>query len=767
VGDQPQHPHWLVVTAAVLTAPAAPAWADSGSGSAALEEVVVTAQKRAEELSAVPMPVTALTATMIEREDLGAFVDLVRAVPALTIKTARNLQSSSVSLRGVGTFAFSVGLEPSVAVIVDDVAVTQQAQAFDVLDDIERIEVLEGPQSTLFGKNASAGVINIVTRDPTPTITSALTQSYAQFCDSRTDGMISGPLGERAGYRVSGYYQSSGGYIVDLTNGLKLNNSDDRGIRGKLRFALFDWLEVMLIGDHDQNSGRGSARTYGSLPGTALLFGVIPVSGFAQGITPGPSNYRVRLDSIPQINSNQTTVSMRARLDLGRQELLSISSYQQWNYFNNQDLDGSDADVLGAVTGGAAHGGLSQSGPTALRQYTTELRLDSMPGQSLNYVSGLYYSDVRTTRTTIAGPILMVGGFAAAIDSKSSAVFAQSSYRLGASSKLTAGLRLSHQQSDMTLTDLVPAVPVSYHGNEAESKVTGKLSWQRNFAAGSMFFASVATGYKGAGFDASQPVTMAKATTPVRAETSTSYDTGVKTLLLGDRLRVDATVFLTDYRDFQAQSAIFNPATLQLDPIVTNVGGLRTQGVEAAVQWQATPAWWIAASAADIDATIRSFANAPCYPRQSSAQGCVYLGLGPSTNTVQDLRGHSLYNSPRVKFSINSSYEWHTSWRRAIPFVDVNYAWQSKVNFDLFGDPAQVQGAYGLFNASLGVKDTAAGGFAFSASIFVRNLFNKSYASTIDDATTNFAGVPPASVTLQVLPRDSQRLLGIRIGARF
>jgi len=154
VGDHPQHPHWLVVTAAVLTAPAGPAWADSGSGSSALEEVVVTAQKRAEELSAVPMPVTALTATMIEREDLGALVDLVRAVPALTIKAARNLQSSSVSLRGVGTFAFSVGLEPSVAVIVDDVAVTQQAQAFDVLDDIERIEVLEGPQSTLFGKNA-------------------------------------------------------------------------------------------------------------------------------------------------------------------------------------------------------------------------------------------------------------------------------------------------------------------------------------------------------------------------------------------------------------------------------------------------------------------------------------------------------------------------------------------------------------------------------------------------------------------------------------
>ncbi len=326
-----------------------------------LEEIVVTAQKREENLQSVPVTVTALSSAMLERQGIAAFTDLPRVVPALTIKAARNFPTSSISLRGIGTFAFSIGIEPSVSVVVDDVAVALQSQAYNYLNDIERIEVLEGPQGTLFGKNASAGVVNIVTKDPSPAWSGSLRQSFAETSELRTDASLSGPLGARAGIRLSGYVQSSGGYVADLTNGLRLNNSDGGGVRGKLRLAVTDHLEIMLSADHNSATSRGTARTYRSLPADAQLFGVIPVAGFASGIAPGPRNFSVRLDSIPRNNSDQSTWALKAALDLGRQRLTAISSDQRWHYFNNQDSDGSDADVLGALIGCEAHGGVGQS----------------------------------------------------------------------------------------------------------------------------------------------------------------------------------------------------------------------------------------------------------------------------------------------------------------------------------------------------------------------------------------------------------------------
>jgi iron complex outermembrane receptor protein len=139
-----------------------------------LEEIVVTAQKREQNLQDVPVAVSAISADQLESRGVAGVTDVARVSPSLTITENTNATGNSINLRGIGTYSFSIGIEPSVAIVVDDVALLQQAQAFSGLNDIARLEVLRGPQGTLFGKNAAAGVINIVTQGPTKQLSGSL-----------------------------------------------------------------------------------------------------------------------------------------------------------------------------------------------------------------------------------------------------------------------------------------------------------------------------------------------------------------------------------------------------------------------------------------------------------------------------------------------------------------------------------------------------------------------------------------------------------------
>jgi iron complex outermembrane recepter protein len=195
----------LIFTASPVMAQDAPV---SGNGTAAeeaggLEEIVVTAQKREQNMQSVPVSVTALSAEALANNRIADFADLTRAASSLTVTQATSSPNNSIILRGIGTFAFSIGVEPSVAVIVDDLPVVQQAQAFDSLGDVQRIEVLKGPQGTLFGKNASAGVVNIVTKDPSNDLSGSIAFTAATDNDYRAEASISGPFGDNgSGYRV-------------------------------------------------------------------------------------------------------------------------------------------------------------------------------------------------------------------------------------------------------------------------------------------------------------------------------------------------------------------------------------------------------------------------------------------------------------------------------------------------------------------------------------------------------------------------------------
>ena len=188
-----------LLLAAAISAASVSAFADT-----ALEEVIVTAQKREQNVQDVPVAISVLNADAIERLDINNFVDVTRVSPAITMDQGEAPAGNVIRMRGVGTSAFSIAAEPSVSVVVDEVPLVRQAQAFNNLVDIDRIEVLRGPQGTLFGKNASAGLVNIVTKAPSDEFSGSITGRLTDDDEKSVQMSLSGPISETLSYRISG-----------------------------------------------------------------------------------------------------------------------------------------------------------------------------------------------------------------------------------------------------------------------------------------------------------------------------------------------------------------------------------------------------------------------------------------------------------------------------------------------------------------------------------------------------------------------------------
>ena len=747
--------------------------ADSTGG---LEEIIVTAQKREQSLQAVPVSVTALSAEMLDNQRIATFNDLTRAAPSLTITENTQATNGSIVLRGIGTYAFSTGVEPSVAVIVDDVSVVQQAQAFNNLSDIERVEVLRGPQGTLFGKNASAGLVNIVTKGPSDHLTMGMQLTATDDEQARAEASVSGPFGENSGFRLNGYYDYRKGHIHNLTTGKDINGGTGYGIRGKLKLGLTDNFDVVLIGDYSHQEQNGAANTLLALPAGAKLFGALNY-GTAEnsGITPGPGNFNARQDEDGPNQSKQWSVSAKATLDVGPAKLISVASYQDWKFDFTTDVDGTDLNILAALTRGAVNGGLVQGGPYHSRQFAQELRLVSDASGPLTYVVGGYFSDSKTDRGFHRGPAALVADWQNTSTNRSLAGFAQLDYKITDTTRVSGGVRVNNEKIGVGFTNLVvpavlPATNIGCNlsrcrGNSSETETTWKVALQQDIARHVMVFASAATGYKGQAYDIATGFSPAKAAAPIKSETSYAYEIGLKSRFLDNRVQMNITGFLTDYNNFQAQSSVLNntttPATLQLG--LNNVGKLRTKGVELELQAVPVEALRFDASFAYVDAKIKSFPTATCYSGQTGAQGCFDLdGAGPLTAVGQNLAGATLANAPKFKANIGATLDFPLSSGGLGGFIGLNYAYQSKVNFDLFRNPLTVQRGYGILNGSIGVKTGENEGL--KVTLFVNNMFNKHYAAAITDGYSLFGN---QHVLIQLLPRNATRYFGIKIRGDF
>jgi iron complex outermembrane receptor protein len=718
-------------------------------------DIIITAQKRAENVQKVPLAVSVLGEEQLKATGVTQFQDLGRVAPSLTVRPAEHPVNANVSLRGVGTFAFGIGVEPSVAVLVDEVPLAFQARAFTDLPDVERIEVLRGPQSTLYGKSASAGLINIITRQPTDSFhfrANALATTDSEYGGNFS---VSGPITPELGYVVSASYSSWDGNVRNLFNGKKVNGHEAFNSRGKIRWEPNADVKITLSGNYLNGSttvGRPFIRldplaTLRNVPGQTAAV-VFP------GVTIGEDNQNVSNNYNSRTKYEGGGGSLRADVGLGGMTLVWLSSYDKFHLSDYLDHDDTSAAT--------ANGNNIQVGEFHSKLFTQEIRLLSPSDKPFRYTLGAYYANVAFERPFLRGPAFSPANWYATSKSEQIAAFAQFDWEVVQHLTLSAGGRVQNEKVSYTFRDNLAAGTQFFSGNSEDTAGTYRLSGRYEFTPDLMVFATYSTGYKGQTYDLTTGFNQGRADAgPIKPERSRDWELGARMQFLDRRVTANLTLFNTDYENLQAQTIETIGGTNNFR--LTNVGGLNTKGIELDTSARIGSDFNLNASVAYLDAKYTSFGRAQCYPLQTVAQGCVAAVPAappiPAQPAYQNLTGQRAVQAPEWKFSVGMDYSPSLGGDlRGV--AQANWQYQSGVYY-VAEDPQTFQKAYSIVNAGLGVRDKD---HKWEVVAFVNNLFDTQYYPALVNTAGNFGS---KLATQALLPRDFRRYAGVRVGVNF
>jgi outer membrane receptor protein involved in Fe transport len=369
---------FTIGTALTLGAMASPALAQEQM---ILEEIIVVATKREQTLQEVPVAVSVVSAETLHQAHVMDIKDLQFIVPSLRVTQLQTTGNTNFIIRGFGNGANNAGIEPSVGVFIDGVYRSRSASALSDLPNLERIEVLRGPQSTLFGKNASAGVINVVTSKPDLSgLHGSTSLTLGEYDQVIFKGDVTGPLSETVAFSLSGSVNKRDGYFTNLVDGVDYGDRDRWGVRGQLLLVPTDQLEFRLIADYDEMDEVccGVANLLDGPTGAAIRH---PLVG-GNLVSNQPFAYENYYDFNPVNEIDSSGVSLQVDYDVGSMKLTSISAYRSQSRFENSDVDFTSARLLNR-----------NSNNTDLDTLTQELRLASTGGNALDWMVGGFYFD--------------------------------------------------------------------------------------------------------------------------------------------------------------------------------------------------------------------------------------------------------------------------------------------------------------------------------------------------------------------------------------
>lgn len=717
-----------------------------------IEEVIVTAQKRAQNAQDIPVALTAIDADTIAEVGIQSTQDVVRLAPSLTVNEANHKQTSSFSIRGIGTSVYGTGVEQGVALLVDEVAAVQPGQTLGSLVDIERIEILRGPQSTLFGKNASAGVISITTKAPSENFGGSLEATATDDDETALVGSVTGPINDELRYRLTGKWSDRDGYINNLTPGVAdKHDAKIRNTRAKLDWDASETIRIEFGTYYLYDKSKCCSFTWDSMPAGNSILGA-PVGYPADGIHPGDDNFDFRGEDGPYSKSETTGGYVRTNVELNEFDLVSITALDDWNFDVQEDTDFSDLDVLGYFTGGQEHGGWYSTSDINTNFFSQELRLLSPAYDKYEYLVGLYYSNAETRQDFFRNLSIARSDFHTRAETQSFSVFGQFTWRFSEKTSANAGLRWLNEQISADSINYLKAAPEKLSAKESDDPVVGKVALQHFLSEELMAYASYAKGYKGQAFDlAGGNFDDYKANNPAESESSNAYEIGLKSTLWEQRLQLNVTAFHTTYDDFQVQRSelIDGAARFTLD----NVGELETQGVELESLALLSENTALTLNASYIDASVNDYAGAACYAGQTAAEGCV--------EGLQDIDNGELPVSPTWKYTAMMDYTIPFESMPFNGFANIIYTWQDDVIFNINQDPSATQGSYGLTNLRIGLNDKDD---RYRLTFFVNNLFDETYAGN----RFNLSGLyQPYQAIGQILPRNAQRYAGVQASYNF
>ncbi|MCY4426244.1 MAG: TonB-dependent receptor [Halieaceae bacterium] len=725
--------------------------------SAQLEEVIVTAQKREQSLQDVPISVQVVSGEDMAARKLNEVQALTKVSPGFTFGDGTSAGDRTLIVRGVGTQTFSRGVEQSVSLVLDGAVATSVGASLLDLNDIARIEILRGPQGMLFGKNASAGVLNVVTNGPTDEFEAILGASYADGDEIKLNAIISGPLTDRVSGRLS-YHSSEHDPILgnNYPGGPDYDDRDEWGLRGKLHFDLTDKLDLLVTANHIESDVICCNQTAREFVPGAL--------GESLGVPSGKEEDTL-LENDPSLGEVELdNIIAEFTYDWNDYTLTSITTYSESDEM--QGYRGFNLPVTAIV------GNISDQ---AVEQFTQEFRLLSPGGETFDWLVGVYYFNKELERETVqaldpfAIGLLPFPGFVAAVTNDSDvewesfAVFGQGTWHINERARLTAGLRVNYDDLETATVVGVPVelfpdaavvvpIPGRVPGEASDSSdntaVSGRLIFEYDLNDDIMLYLSAAQGYKGEGANTQDTVITADEVI-VAEEIATNFELGMRSTWANGKVIFNATLFHSTFEDFQATIT-----ELGVVPnfFLANAEEMETQGLETELSWQATDNLFLSAALAYVDAEYTDFEGAPCYPTQSEAEGCI--------RGAQDLSGEDAPNSPEWSYNVSLRYNQPLASMPFDGFINADWYWQDEVQYFAVNDPKTVGDAYGVADASIGI--TADDG-SYTISIFAKNLFDEFHVTQLDSRQIDISG---ARVSNR-LGYGYERRVGISAEIRF
>ena len=750
----------LLAFCSVAHAQAVPADATAqGAGAPAPDagsEIVVTAQRRAEAVTKVPISITVANQAQLERQQVNTFNDLNRVAPSLEIQAAPGQNTGGGgSIRGIGTQTFSAGAVASVGVVVDQVS--QGNANISDLFDVARVEVLKGPQGTLFGLTTSAGVINITTNAPDPTRFSARIRSElsdagtagSKFGNQVVQGVVNIPLSQTAALRVAGTANLRQGVDRNALTG-HYNDIDHYSGRSRLLWKPTDRLTINAIGDYAKSSFNhgGDFFTFVKAGGPGILplptpF-PIPDSGVANqlascGVTAREGNQD--FCSSRSINGRSRNYGGSLEIDYAADPftLTSITSYR-----GSQDRGaGAAGDVFRAdpleihVYNGDVH--------RNLRLFTQEFRISSPSDRFLEYTAGVFLSHQRSTQTPesltveltpfpgVTIPVVNSLGAYDSILDESMAVFGQGTFHITPKFRLIAGGRYTAAKLALDQDNLdIPAAPLNHEALNTE-KVSYRFGAQYDLTRKTMVYATASRGFKGG-----QIALPSAPDIPyvVRPEIPTAYEAGLKTTLLGGWV-LDLNAFYEKIKDFQAQQCTVN-GSATLSCVQTNIDGVKTRGAEINLFGRVFQGLSVN--------TGFIFAKAT-YPKE-------FLGTD-GTN----IGGTQLAYAPKYKFTFSGQYDQPIT-ERFKGFVAGDAVWKSRIRYEANSIRDTTFRPHWLVGGRIGAGTSDD---RYQIAIFVRNLFNVHEPSLMQSSLPYNGGDNVGAI----YGPQSFRQVGLSLDAKF
>lgn len=796
-------PMALAVATAVLAMGSSAQAQEAPAAAPALEQVVVTANKRVERLENVPQSISVISEELLQRNNVRDLDDVIELSPSLSKTQSDNPANTGLNMRGIGTQSIGIGVESDVAVIVDDIPIGMQVQAFRDLTDVSRIEILKGPQSTLFGKSAIAGAINIVTKPISGPVRTRASVLMSDDREWRLSASVGGDVSEKFGFRIAASKNDFPGNVNNLTTGKKTNGALGETFLAKFTWRPIDNVSIDFSPRYNHTLTDCCVVVLTGVTGTNTQNGLLnnvpafPIGLVLDGISATPDNINIRNDTFTGQESTTRGAGLRINWDMPNgATLTSITSMDRYHANDSRDQDFTDLPVMlyYPVTGSGRPAGINagseQHGRFDVISRTQELRYTSSDAGTLRYVAGLWYGKNELARYFKRGDYGLIATspteFYGDTYNVNKAVFGQASWEFVPRTTVTGGLRYNEQESGFRyygsgnpspLPFGSPFVALNTFSNlgNTDEHVTGKLSLQHQITPDLMTYVAGSTGYKGHAYDITSSLNaLTAAQQPVKPETAKSVEVGVKGSFLANRLTVAATAFSSKFEDYQQNSGSYIPDTLIYQTRLNSLPGVETKGVELDLNALVGSNLLVNAAFAYTDATITEFRNAQCYQVSGGSNGgfnatCILRNPEFGNQNTQDVSGGRMPFAPRRKANVNLRYDVKMPSRSFDGFISGTVAYASDMVTNIDQNPINYVQPTTYLHAGFGLRERT-GKYVFS--VRINNLMDKRYLSNRSVQLGNFNAMAPnplAQVTTTTWSpqRNAFRNIAVKLDVNF